>query len=373
MSNTKRDMDRIQKYFRGKLKSQERYEIEREALDDPFLHDALEGYENSPREYLEDIEPLKKKVNKRSKKTLSHWHYYTSAAAVLVAVFFLFLLINDSSSPQTESQETVEMPTDPPELIADNLGIAGSASKERRTLTEESQIERTPSKSTEIIEEENVIVVEPTSDAKIVDQNKEIPKANDVFVDPSDDRQSDQSEVQNDVDIKLLDEIPQIAQARNGAESPTPIMSGVENEITEVRVPRSRSLKNSTSVTKKQQRSFTIVAEPALLDSSVNDEDQKLDSKASPNIGYPAYSRYLIENLMYPESALKDSIQGVVGLVLTIAKEGSIREVSIVKSLSKDCDLEAVRLVKEGPVWLPASSGGLRVEDKIEIQVLFQL
>ena len=52
----------IEKYWNGKLSPAEMHSIEKAAMDDPFLADALEGYKNAS---LADLDSLKERLDKR--------------------------------------------------------------------------------------------------------------------------------------------------------------------------------------------------------------------------------------------------------------------------------------------------------------------
>lgn len=58
--------------------------------------------------------------------------------------------------------------------------------------------------------------------------------------------------------------------------------------------------------------------------------------------GDAALLKYVATHIKYPESAIKDSIQGVVSLRFVVEADGSVGEVQIAKRLQEDCDKEAV-------------------------------
>ena len=93
----------------------------------------------------------------------------------------------------------------------------------------------------------------------------------------------------------------------------------------------------------------------------------------APAGGLPAFHEYLKKELEYPEKALRDRTQGTVKLRFTVAATGTIEEVKVVGSLSKECDEEAIRLVQEGPAWFPAIINGRRAAQQVRISVPFQL
>jgi len=55
----------IEKYYRGLLSPKEMNELEQAALDDPFLADALEGYEATAENISSDLSELKNKLEEK--------------------------------------------------------------------------------------------------------------------------------------------------------------------------------------------------------------------------------------------------------------------------------------------------------------------
>ena len=62
----------IERYHQGLMSSKERHALEKAALEDPFLADALEGYANATFNVTEDIAQLKKRIDNRTGKTESY-------------------------------------------------------------------------------------------------------------------------------------------------------------------------------------------------------------------------------------------------------------------------------------------------------------
>src|ERR1043165_5453098 len=56
----------IEKYHKGMLSSKERHEMEKAALDDPFLADALEGYNTPGVNTTKDVIELKDRLQQRT-------------------------------------------------------------------------------------------------------------------------------------------------------------------------------------------------------------------------------------------------------------------------------------------------------------------
>lgn len=70
---------------------------------------------------------------------------------------------------------------------------------------------------------------------------------------------------------------------------------------------------------------------------------------AQPVVTWDEYNRY-IETSKRIDSAAR-SVQGEVVVLFTVGKTGKLSNFSIEKSLGKQQDAEAIRLIKEGPAW----------------------
>ena len=64
MSADKNHSEQFEKYLKGELSPAETHSFEREALDDDFARDALEGFEEQGVERLEDLAALKDQIAK---------------------------------------------------------------------------------------------------------------------------------------------------------------------------------------------------------------------------------------------------------------------------------------------------------------------
>src|SRR4029078_882356 len=82
----------IEKYHKGSLTPKEMNELEKAALDDPFLADALEGYAATAANIPSDLSELKKKLEERVSDTkvisiapsASAFKWWKVAAAVVI-------------------------------------------------------------------------------------------------------------------------------------------------------------------------------------------------------------------------------------------------------------------------------------------------
>jgi len=104
----------ISRYWQGKLSAQEMHALERAAMDDPFLADALEGYGNQqPEETNEAILDLQKRLQTRTTGKVapmpSRTKWWRVAAALILlcgaGVLSYTLLIQPGASRQTVAQQ----------------------------------------------------------------------------------------------------------------------------------------------------------------------------------------------------------------------------------------------------------------------------
>jgi TonB family protein len=74
-----------------------------------------------------------------------------------------------------------------------------------------------------------------------------------------------------------------------------------------------------------------------------------------PKRGFKRYNRYIARHVRYPAAA--GNTKGFVRLTFTVKANGTLTNFKVIRPLQPDCDTEAIRVVKEGPAWKPASDG----------------
>ena len=89
--------------------------------------------------------------------------------------------------------------------------------------------------------------------------------------------------------------------------------------------------------------------------------------------GQIAMLKYIMENIKYPEQAMKEGIQGRVTVRFIVEKDGSISDVKPVLSVHPLLNKEAVRVVKSMPKWSPGKHNGKPVRVRFNLPVMFKL
>jgi protein TonB len=91
-----------------------------------------------------------------------------------------------------------------------------------------------------------------------------------------------------------------------------------------------------------------------------------------PDPGYNV-GEYLGKNINYPAKAIDSNIQGKVVLKFVVNEDGSISNVTIMRSVHYLIDKEALRVVRSMPPWKPGESKGKKVKVYYTLPVKFTL
>tara|TARA_B110001452_G_scaffold265585_1_gene270535 strand:+ start:2571 stop:2963 length:393 start_codon:yes stop_codon:yes gene_type:complete len=82
---------------------------------------------------------------------------------------------------------------------------------------------------------------------------------------------------------------------------------------------------------------------------------------------------YLGNNVRYPSKANKNNIEGKVFVGFIVWKDGTLKEIKVVKSVHKTLDREAIRLIKSMPKWNPGIKNGYLVNSRFTVPIKFRL
>lgn len=107
-----------------------------------------------------------------------------------------------------------------------------------------------------------------------------------------------------------------------------------------------------------QEQVYTYVEEPASFPGG--DEALKI---------------FISKNLRYPESMKEAGVQGKVYLKFIVSEAGEISDIKIARGIPdcKECDNEAIRMVKSMPKWIPGKNNGKAVKSFYHLPVRFTI
>ena len=89
--------------------------------------------------------------------------------------------------------------------------------------------------------------------------------------------------------------------------------------------------------------------------------------------GDAAIQKYIGDNVIYPEVAKENNIQGRVIVKFCVTPTGGVDQVSVLKGVDPELDVEVVRVVKTLPKFKPEKQGGKPVPVWYTIPINFQL
>jgi len=89
--------------------------------------------------------------------------------------------------------------------------------------------------------------------------------------------------------------------------------------------------------------------------------------------GLSALSNYLNLNLLFPEQAIHDSIEGKIYIGFVVEIDGSISNVKVLRGIGGGCDQESIRVISEMPAWTPGKLNGKTVRVSKILPITFSL
>jgi len=310
-------------YIQGRRRGKEAYQLERKAMEDPFLADALDGFDAVEGNHAERITALRTRLSVQKQKPDRKFAYIGIAASLFLCVSIggYFLLNKDEQA-----------------LIAKSDLSVKEAEVTENVLTER-----------EIIEEDKQAAGEILNDLEErVQDNVEIVERAQGATSSS---QSEQSVVREE-QISVADE------------------SIAEDAV--IQLPEIAAVEDAQSVQPKEDTLMiaqTEAKQPGKVVTSPNATQRALTTsgtsrKPEPKIGMSAYKKYLKDSMIRPKEGDCAKKKGNVIVEFKINAEGKPHSFVFRKKLCEDLDKEAVRLIESGPVWVGDTDKSVMLEVK---------
>ena len=130
----------------------------------------------------------------------------------------------------------------------------------------------------------------------------------------------------------------------------------------------------SNAVLRKERNLIIEDSIKNLKDTNEKEGDPKTVEKESefPG-GQKGWAKYLNENVLYPDRAYNNKIQGMVQVQFIIYTKGNVIVPRIAKSVEFSLDEEALRLIRISPKWIPAEQNNRKVKSYKLQPIVFQL
>jgi TonB family protein len=89
--------------------------------------------------------------------------------------------------------------------------------------------------------------------------------------------------------------------------------------------------------------------------------------------GSNAMNAFIASNISYPQKAKETGIQGTVYVTFVIDETGAVGNAKVIRGIGKECDVEALRVVKMMPKWKPGKQSGKNVKVAFTLPIKFSL
>ena len=105
------------------------------------------------------------------------------------------------------------------------------------------------------------------------------------------------------------------------------------------------------------------------------DDTPRVIVKEMPSFpgGNSELMRYLSEQIIYPEDAIMNSIEGTVILRFVVSRTGDITHIELIRGIDPLLDNEAIRVVSGLPRWRPGKQEGVPVPVYFTLPVTFKI
>lgn len=401
-------------YIRGLRKGKEAHRLEKESMQDPFLADAMDGYNQVEGNHEQRIEKLRMQVSAHSAKKKNTYAITWSIAACLIIGFgissyFLFLKKSMTDevfiAEESVSTKLAEPAAPPTPAIPATPTVPATPQKEIALATTKVKTDSTPISEITARQADKKDMI-----AKI--QTASQPQGAPVAAVPMMEEVSeetaalqevvatmDTSESESDKKMKLAKVaavLPQnnMIKGRVTDKKGEPIigasvaykgtnigtitnMNGefslvkkddkkrltaqfIGYDPVEIRVDTSRTMLIAMNENKQALNEVVVVGygakkkKKSVTAGTVvkGDEQANKDITPQPVIGKRNYQKYLKENLVRPTDEKCAQVKGKVILTFLVNKEGRPFYIKVKESLCESADKEAIRLIQEGPDWV---------------------
>jgi TonB family protein len=442
----------IKRYLGGEMSPAERHALEKSALSDPFLADALEGAQEIPTADFEKdsksiLQQLMEEVNQRplvQKQSFFGSTVFRMAAGLVLLAIASFLIWRVANTDQTVApvalNETALATDTVNEQItkqseserSEQLALAEERPKQKDVISNKKQAVGTSAaptptddqkkpgegdvaaagKMTENASPPSIVMAKEKAVAEVLPQEAPatvIMPENDEQEKLYDTKKEDKAEVTKRASANpsvplRLDQGNQITGKVVSAEDGTPV-PGVNVIIKGTNTGTVTDLNGNYQIQSLVPNATLVYSFIGMQSQEINTRGRKAvdvqmntdvaalsevvvvgygaaqgdDSStpilelAHPEMGNKAFKNYLENNVRYPETALSKKIEGRVTIEFFVEPDGSLSEFKVVRGIGSGCDEELIRLIKEGPAWVPSKRGTVAIRDKARVRLKFQL
>ena len=401
-------------YIRGLRKGKEAHRLEKESMQDPFLADAMDGYNQVEGNHEQRIEKLRMQVSAHSAKKKNTYAITWSIAACLIIGFgissyFLFLKKSMTDevfiAEESVSTKLAEPAAPPTPAIPATPTVPATPQKEIALATTKVKTDSTPISeitARQADKKDMIAKIQTTSQPQgapvaavpMMEEVSEETAALQEVVATIDTFESESDKKMKMAKVATI--LPQnnMIKGRVTDEKGEPLigasvtykgtnigtitnMNGefslvkkddkkrltaeyIGYDPVEIRVDTSRTMLIAMNENKQALNEVVVVGYGAKKNKKSvtagtvvkGNEQANKDITPQPVIGKRKFQKYLKENLVRPTDEKCAQVKGKVVLTFLVNKEGRPFSIKVKESLCESSDKEAIRLIQEGPDWI---------------------
>lgn len=386
----------IERYLRGELSPAEMHALEKEALNDPFLAEALEGVEHAGADnFLYDLHEINrsmydklKRSPRKSRKSIRIWGWTSSVAAtllILVVAGFLAVHYLREQREQAAAIPPFEIPASTDTLTVIMPGIALAETTEQPTRAqygttppvrheagsqpEQPAIAAGPPQETAKVEESITTAAESEvrSDAFARERLATIPlrraKVSGKVTDESGQTLPGVNVSAKGTDASAVTDSEGRYELAIPGDSATLAFDYIGFEAQEVAASPNRE------VNVVLEEDITTLSEVVVIGAAAKKTSG--DKSPEPIGGKASFNNYLAKSVRYPEQAARDKVEGKVTVRFAVEPDGELTDFQIVKGIGSGCEEELIRAIRQGPKWQPATNKGTPVRSVVKVGFRF--
>jgi Ca-activated chloride channel family protein len=166
------------------------------------------------------------------------------------------------------------------------------------------------------------------------------------------------------IDTEVRNQGGQVTTVRQ----PLPLPEGVSNYAVGG-VMTSQSMSKRTGASKVAMKEYPV--EQEIFSGDAIPVFTCVESMPEFPGGECAMKKYLKDHLIYPDPAIAHWIEGTVYVRFTVDKDGSVRDVVVLRGIGDAYDKEAIRVIQAMPKWKPGLQNGVPVAVLMTLPVKF--
>jgi hypothetical protein len=316
VSTNKANISQIQKYLNGELDAKAMHALERQAQDDPFLMDAIDGYQTIGTDQQSNFDDVKQRFNQRTqqenKRPLILWRLLPIVATLLIALSIGFFWLKPTSK-----QEALVKSIKPPQL--------------QKVITAYEKETLSNAKSAVADKSIHGIIVDATghtlAGVKVHIKGTKLSTKTDTA--------------------------GRFSIAANTSKNAVLNIAANGYDAKQIKLNAKPDLKVILSESTNELASVSVTAYV---------EDDKPANKAHPLDGWKAFRNYLREN-----ATMDDGATGLVKLAFTVGTNGMIDGIRVIKGNNEEMNQKAIDLVLNGPAWK-----GMSETKQMRLKIVFR-